>query len=188
LGRLLNAVRERAVSVIDSGQDLRRWRRDNTPSEVKQREKHLARLREQLLGPQPKPKKLKPPKKSSTDFSPGDVASFRLDDKTAVRFCVLHVWSDRGGRYANLCLLGLDNGRPFRRRKLTLRDTLGPQYTMVSHEPAERITYLARGLALPPRDATTFRAWNNLAVDGHACTWDDFPDAVRGILPKLGWS
>jgi hypothetical protein len=186
LGRLLDDVRDRAVAVIDGGDDLRRWA-DNPRAELNQRKRHLAKLRAQLLGPQPKAKKLKPRRKSSTDFLVGDVASFRLDERTSVRFCVLHLWGDRGGTYCDICLLGLDDGRPFLKKRLELADTLGPHYTMLSHEPADRVTLLARDVIVPAQCTESFRAWNNLEVDGHATWWDRFPDVLRDVLPKLGW-
>lgn len=186
LGHLLDDVRDRAVAIIYAGDDLRRWE-DNSRSEVNQRKKHLAKLRAQLLSPQPRPKKLKPFPKSSTDFRLGDVAAYRLDERTAVRFCVLHLWGDRGGTYCNICLLGLDDGQPFVRRRLELGETLGPHYTMLSHEPADRITLLARDVIVPEQKPESFRAWNSLPVHGHATVWDRFPDALRAVLPKLGW-
>jgi len=85
LGRLIDNVRDRAVEIIDSGVDLRRWQGSST-AEINRRKRHLAKLREQLLRPPPRPKKLKPFVKSSSDFKPGDVAVFRLDEQTAVRF------------------------------------------------------------------------------------------------------
>lgn len=186
LGRLVDSVRDRAIEVIDSGADLRRWQ-DNPKAEINQRKKHLVKLREQLLTPQPKPKKVKALVKSSTDFKPGDVAAFRLDEVTAVQFCVLHLWGDRGGTYADICLLGLDDGTPFSKTALKLVDTLGPHYTMLSHEPADSITMLRRSVGVPEQGPEAFRAWNNLPVNGHASTWDDFLAALREVLPKLGW-
>src|SRR5947209_15079740 len=152
LGRLLDSVRDRALQVIDSGTDLHRWQ-DNPQVAVHRRTQQLARIRSQLLSPQPKPKKLKPRTKSSTDFKTGDVALFRLDRKTAIRFCVLHLWGDRGGTYCDICLLGLDDGKPFGKRSLRLTDTLGPHYTMVSHEPAGPVILLRRGVRPPKRTA-----------------------------------
>lgn len=185
LGRLLDTVRDRAVKIIDSGADLHRWQ-DNSKSEVNQRKKHLAKLREQLLSPQPKPRKLKPFVKSSTDFKPGDIAAFRLDDLTSVRFCVLELWGDRGGTYTTICLLGLEDGSPWKKTTLALADTLGPHYTMLSHEPKDSITLLRHGIRLP-EEPERYRAWNNLSIHGHACTWAEFPEALRKVLPKLGW-
>ncbi|MBS0263417.1 MAG: hypothetical protein JSS02_15855 [Planctomycetes bacterium] len=186
LGRLVDQVRDRAIEIIESGADLKRWG-DNTRAEQTQRKKHLEKLRQQLLSPPPAPKKVKALRKSSTDFQPGDVVTFCLDNVTSVRFCVVHLWGDRGGTYADICLLGLDDGQPFTKTSLALEDTLGPHYTLLSHEPAEGITVLRRGVALPDRTPELFRAWNQLTIRGHACSWDDFPAALRETLPKLGW-
>ena len=186
LGRLVDSVRDRAIAIIESGTDLRRWE-DNPRAEINQRKKHLEKLRKQLLSPPRQPKKVRAFAKSSTDFKKGDVATYRLDEDAAVRFCVVDIWGDRGGTYANICLLGLDDGRPFRKKSLRLADTLGPHYTMLYHEPADRVTVLCRGIGLPNETPELFRAWNNLKVRGHACTWDDFPAALREVLPKLGW-
>src|SRR6516164_2248093 len=58
LGRLTRQVRDKAVRSIDQGEDLPRWQECST-SEINQRKKHLAKLRLRLLGPHPKPKKLR---------------------------------------------------------------------------------------------------------------------------------
>jgi Domain of unknown function (DUF4259) len=185
LGRVVGRVRNRALRVIDSGADLRAWQ--DSPK-INQRKSQLARLRAQLLSPPPVPRPLKARVKSSTDLKPGDVAVFRLDDRTAVRFCVLNVWGDRGGTYTDICLLALDDGKPFRKSVLKLSDTLGPHFTMMFHEPAGSITLLRRGVRVPAQTPAAFRAWNNIRVRGEACTWDDFPAALRVILPKLRWT
>ena len=185
LGRLVDSVRDRAIVVIDSGDDLRRWQ-DNPKAEISQRKKHLAKLREQLLSPQPKPKKLKPVVKSSTDFQAGDIVSFRLNEVTAVRFFVYEVWGDRGGKYANICLLGLEDGKPWKKATLGYADILGPHYSMLSHEPASSMTIMRRGFPLPEaRDIG--RALTDQRVQGHACTWEDFAAELPSVLEKLGW-
>ena len=118
----------------------------------------MAKLRGQLLSPQPKKKKLKPIERSSPDFQPGDVGVLHLDERASVRSGVLHIWGDRGGTYADLCLLGLDYGQPTNIKTLALADTLGPHYTMLGHEPTTGLTLLCRGVGLPERDAQTLRA------------------------------
>ena len=186
LGRLTTKVKNKAIRIIDSGADIARWEAC-TKSEINQRKKHLAKLRLQLTADQPAPKKVRRPKKSSTNFNVGDVFAYQVTSRTTVRFCVLNIWSDLGGTYANICLLSLDDGKPFRKKRLVLNDTLGPHYTMVSREPDDRISMLSRGVALPDRVPKTFRAWNNLKIRGHACDWDEFPDVLRKVLRKLGW-
>jgi hypothetical protein len=185
LGRLLDNVRDRAIAVIDSGMDLRRWQ-DNRKVEINQRKKHLAKLREQLLSPQPKPKKIKPFAKSSTGLKAGDVAAFRLNEAVAVRFFVYEIWGDRGGTYANICLLGLEEGQPVSTAKLEYSDLLGPHCSMLSHEPPESITILRRGVPMPEvRDIG--RAWTDQTVHGFACTWEQFASKLPSFLAKLGW-
>lgn len=185
LGRLVDSIRDRAIAVIDSGDDLRRWQ-DNPKAEINQRKKHLAKLREQLLSPQPKPKKLKRFLKSSTDFKAGDVAAFQLNEATAIRFFVYEIWGDRGGTYTNICLLGVEDGKQWRKETLGYADLLGPHYNMLSHEPVDSIIILCRGFPLPyPRDIG--RAWTDQPVRGHACTWDEFSTELPSVLEKLGW-
>jgi hypothetical protein len=186
LGRLLDDVRRRAVEIIDSGADLRRWT-DCRPAELRQRSAHLQKLRQQLLGPQPAAKKLRRPRKSTTSFQAGDVAAYRLDERTAVRFCVLKIWGDRGGTYANICLLGLDDGSASDKSEILLNETLGPHFTMVYQEPADRITLLRRNVRVPEETAEAARAWIKAPVHGHVCTWKDLPEALGRILPLLGW-
>ncbi len=186
LGRLTANVKKKGIRIIDTDADIARWS-ENTKSEINQRKKHLAKLRQQLTGDQPKPKKPRRRTISSTQFKAGDVVAYQLASRTTVRLCVLNIWGDLGGTYASICLLGLDDGKPFKKKRLTLADTLGPHYTMVSREPDDRITILRRGVTLPDRVPKTFRAWNQTKIHGHACTWDEFPDALRKVLRKLGW-
>jgi hypothetical protein len=186
LGRLMDDARRRAVEIIDSGEDLRRWT-DCRPAGLRQRTAHLQKLREQLLGPQPEAKKLRRPRKSTTSFQVGDVAVYRLDEHTTVRFCVLKIGGDRGGTYASICLLGLDDDRPFDKSEILLSETLGPHFTMVHHEPADRVVLLRRSVDVPPQTAESARAWIKAPVHGHVCTWRDFPQALARVLEQLGW-
>ena len=184
LGRLIDSVRDRAIAVIDSGNDLRRWK-DNSKSQINQRKKYLAKLRAQLLSPQPNPKKIKPFPKSTTDFKAGDVVVFRLNAAIAVRFFVYQIWGDRCGSYANICLIGLEDGQPLQ-PTLGYAELLGPHFTMVSHEPADYITILCRGFPMPEEQEIR-RAWSDQPVHGYASTWDKFTSDLPAILKKLGW-
>ena len=124
--------------------------------------------------------------KSSTDFHAGDVDAFRLNEATAVRFFVYEIWGDRGGTYANICLLGLDDGTRWAKMSLEYADLLGPHYSMMSHEPVDSIVILSRGYPLPTTQDIG-RAWTDQRVQGHACTWDEFTKELPGVLEKLGW-
>ena len=71
-GRLTEEVKEKALSIIDSGFDLENWNGDN------KRSKELERLRTKLLGEQQKEKKLvrRKPKTQS-----GDIFVFKMDNE-----------------------------------------------------------------------------------------------------------
>ena len=187
IGRLVDSVRDQALEIIDSGVDLRRWQ-ESSKADLNKRKKHLEKLREQLLSPQPERKKIKVYPKSSTDFLPGDIAVYRLDDQISVRFCVVGIQSNHGSVYADICLLGLDTPEPFDKTALLPTDTMGPHYEMLSREPTNRITILRRGVTLPERDSNT--SIYSPTVSGMPlewCNWKQFPDRLRDVLWKLRW-
>jgi len=75
VGRLTDRVRERAITVIDSGSDLARW----NEADAKTRSKRAAVLddvRDVLLGPQPDRKRIRKPTRVETTLVPGDVLAF----------------------------------------------------------------------------------------------------------------
>lgn len=76
LGQVDNKVRDKAISIIESGGDLKRWLRD--PVSQNKRKKVLEKLKKQLLSPPPAPKKV--PKKfvAQTNFEPGDALIYQL--------------------------------------------------------------------------------------------------------------
>jgi hypothetical protein len=73
-GRLVDEVRDRAVAIIDAGDDLGRWRGGRNE---KRREQVLAGLRAKLVGPQSKPKRLRRKPYYGVVFDPGDVVLLR---------------------------------------------------------------------------------------------------------------
>ena len=62
LGRLEPDVRDRAVAIIDAGADLTVWEREN-PKLLPKRRAVLDKARTQLTGPQPRRRRLRPPKR-----------------------------------------------------------------------------------------------------------------------------
>jgi hypothetical protein len=79
IGRLDPTIRDRAVALIDQGGDLHVWE-DESPKFVSARKAALEKARAQLLGPQPKRKRLKPPAKLISGLAAGDVLAFDLPD------------------------------------------------------------------------------------------------------------
>ena len=78
-GILTDAVRDRAVRMIDEGFGLGLWAEDEKT--LKKREKALAEFREKLLSPQGEKKKIRVKLYLESVFEVGDVVAFRL--KTA---------------------------------------------------------------------------------------------------------
>jgi hypothetical protein len=76
LGRLNRKVRDRALAVIASGQDLERWK-DVGERAVRQRAAVLDKIRRQLEGPQPSRKRIRRPTRPTTALTPGQVLGYR---------------------------------------------------------------------------------------------------------------
>lgn len=75
LGRLEEEVKRKALSIIDTGEDLLRW---EDLKLKKKREKVLERVRGQLLSPQSPPKKLRKKFVASTDLEAGDLVVYTM--------------------------------------------------------------------------------------------------------------
>lgn len=52
-GRLLEYVKQKAIEVIESGSDLKRWELEGDKKLVGKRQKELVKLKNQLISPQP---------------------------------------------------------------------------------------------------------------------------------------
>lgn len=75
LGQLLPEVRQKAVDIIETGEDLGHW---GGEKEKITREKILNSLMEKLNSPQPKPRTLRPPKGYKCPWVPGDLVAARV--------------------------------------------------------------------------------------------------------------
>lgn len=91
LGRLEDRVRDKAVSLIDDGSSLDRWREQGAKA-VAGRQKVLAALKERLLSPQPARKaiKVKTPTKIAT-WKRGELFAYRLRSGKQVVLCLEEV-------------------------------------------------------------------------------------------------
>jgi hypothetical protein len=104
-GRAVSDVLARAIDVIDSGSDLRRWKQD--PRRLKARAQVLARTREQLLSQPPAPRRIPRRRRSQTPFGPGDVLMYRHRSGREFVLWVVRNWSDKGGEYNTVEMLDL---------------------------------------------------------------------------------
>ena len=99
VGRLENRVRDKALGIIDSGKDLRNWEEQGDGNK---RAKHLEKLRKQLTGPQPKPKRIRVERFYIPDFKPGNYVQFKMSTGESVILFIDSLLDD------GLCLTILD--------------------------------------------------------------------------------
>lgn len=93
VGRLDQYVRRRALEVIDSGQDLVRWRSAG-PELAADRAAVLDELREQLAGPQPSRKVVRRPWREVTDLQAGMVLAWTASNGTVALLRVVQRLED----------------------------------------------------------------------------------------------
>lgn len=97
-GRLLQDVKQKAIEVIDTGSDLKRWELEDDEKLVAKRQKELIKLKEQLFSPQPAQKKISKVYKEFTPFEVGDVFSYAHSSGKFALFRVIGHFVDNGGR------------------------------------------------------------------------------------------
>lgn len=78
VGRLTENAKTKAIEVIDSGADLRRWDTADAKTTAKRRTV-LAKLRDQLTGDQPAAKRIRRPSRPVTSLTPGDLLAYRAE-------------------------------------------------------------------------------------------------------------
>jgi hypothetical protein len=184
VGRLEDEVRRRAIELIDSGADLRRWcDLEGSPADLKRRETALAKLREQLEGPARPVARIRRRPKVTTEFEVGDVLTYQLAAGRRVAFRVLELESDRGGTAPLIGLLDwmgperppepLDS-LPLREGRLA-GEIFAATYLVYPENtrdyPGERVEIIRRGL---PR----LEAWS----DAHLVWWSELRRADRDAL------
>jgi len=97
LGRIEPQVLERALEVIDSGSDLKRW--EAGTADFAKRRAVLEKLRAQLILPQPAAKRVPKQIRSECDWNVGDLVSYRLLSGKLIVFRVIGHHTDKGGTY-----------------------------------------------------------------------------------------
>ena len=108
-GRLQPAVRERALAVIEAGGDLELW---DESGQRAARERVVRRLATRLRGPQPRPKKLRGPRRGpDPGVEVGDIVRLWNSDRTrSALFAVFGVHEYRRQRWPWLLGLFWDGG------------------------------------------------------------------------------
>ena len=175
-GRLTERVRQRALNILDSGVDLRRW--EGSP-ELKRREAVLERLRSEILGPQKAPVKVRKQRLATPRFQVGDAFSFRLTNGMLAVLRCYGMHTDKRGTSSRVELLdwvGTDvpaqldfEKLPRRLHRYELVQTTAPALYMPvetprAHRfPSERISLLARGLGvIEPKGGIFVTLWSRM--------------------------
>lgn len=109
-GRLQEDVKARALEVIDSGADLRRWSGDEKL--VRARQIVLAKTREMLLSAQPPARRIAKAFRQTNDWMVGELVSYRSASGKYVIFRVLGHHVDRGGTAPEMELLDYYDDAP----------------------------------------------------------------------------
>jgi hypothetical protein len=195
LGRLEPQVQQRALAIVDTGQDLDRW---ESPTDRRKRAAVLTKLGTQLVSPQPSPVKVRPPLRTTTPLRTGDAATYRLQDGPAV---VLRVVAHVGDERDNYPIVEIADwvGNPPAPdpASLSVRQPVRPEHpeliSIVQHRkgefPADRIDIIKRGLPVTRRHSpATMIAWPKL--DGYlretfGVGWHDADAAPRHPAPDL---
>jgi len=99
LGRLDARARERALEIIDGGQDLARWT-DARTSDRRKRAAVLTKLRERLQASPPHPKRIPKRIKAANDWAVGEVIGLRLKSGSWTLMRVIGHHIDKGGQFA----------------------------------------------------------------------------------------
>ncbi len=124
-GRLQERVRTKALVVIDSGADLRRWMEEEDRSLLRRRKRALEKLRVRLLGPQRAPTKIRRIYHDRTQWNRGDVVAYTL----------------RSGRRVLLRVVDIDEQKKSRTAIVELCDWVGhelPDRAAVAELPTRR--------------------------------------------------
>jgi hypothetical protein len=97
-GHLSPLVRARAIEIISSGKDLRRW--DSSKRDRKRRATVLEKLAREIEQFRPFERHVPKRKKDATPYEKGDILTYRLLSGRITLFRVIGHHSDKGGRSA----------------------------------------------------------------------------------------
>jgi hypothetical protein len=109
IGRLDAAVARHALAVISADEGMELWREQGPKAEASRRAA-LAQAREQITGPQPSRRKLRPPWRHVSSLEAGDVLSYRTQNGRCLLLRVARIDTSRVGVAPILVLL--DYARP----------------------------------------------------------------------------
>ena len=104
-GRLQLAVKDKALQIIDSKENLKYWEgKGAAKADIRKREKVELKLKEQLLSKQPDSKRIPKVYKENSEFEIGDIFSYEHQSGKLALFRVIGIHHDNGGR-SSVCEL-----------------------------------------------------------------------------------
>jgi hypothetical protein len=106
LGRLVPRVRETAISLIESGRDLRRW--EYSVPFHRKRQTVLEQLRKRLVSEPPATKRVRNARAFRTDLYAGDLIHYKAEDGQGYWIGILGAAEHNGSRYAIAWLVNWD--------------------------------------------------------------------------------
>ena len=107
LGRLEDEVKDRAIAIIDSGENIRDWQLlGANAKDIQEREKVLQELKQTLLSEQPAAKTIRKRPINTTPYQIGEVFYYQHLNEKFYLFLVYRHHTDKGGTYA--CVQQLD--------------------------------------------------------------------------------
>ncbi|MGG0459188.1 hypothetical protein [Bacillus mycoides] len=180
LGRLEPLVKEKAIYIIESKSDLKRWWRE--PELMKKRELVLEKLKEKLVSPPPEPKKLKRRVALKTELEIGDVITYQLLSGQYIILKVVGVNEYAGNAYPVFMLCDwIGQNIPSKDEILSMGMKEGlnqylkkeKQYIEVfplkkKSYPKERIHLVCKNIEVPSKDIYPIMS----------LAWDDFDDDI----------
>jgi len=160
IGRLEESVKDKALVIIASGADLKRWEVD--PKLLRKRVRVLDKIKEQITSPQREPLKIRRPYVNVSPFQVGDAFTYQLASGNLLLFRVVDLHSDRGGTapIVEICdWLGLEPPSRWKAQKLRARIPTQPWqaelfllYMRIDKDyPAQRVKLIGRNYMVKRR-------------------------------------
>jgi hypothetical protein len=177
LGRLEDRVRDKALKIIDSGEDLAAWGQPG-PTFLRRRRAALQRLRRRLLGPQPAPMPVKQRWRQTTELQPGQHVLYRRRDGRRMLLRVMDVEHYGACTYPMVMVLSWRDGEPLPSGQTLTQ--LGSAHAFSHGEPMWfSVKRHSPTDGIPKRLEVLRERWDGPLPHRHSwlpCNWDELGD------------
>ena len=170
-GRLEERVLQRALEIIDSGEDLKRWE-ENDKQSIRKRKEVLQKLKNKITSPQPKPKKYKKRYKGKVDWDIGDILKYQMKSGEFVLFRLVGIHKDKGGEFPIFEMFNWFGKSSSERVKYQNLEIFPNQFMVLGWSekelPNERISVFKRKTKTSTKP---FQPW--------WCSWDNIDEKLK---------